>query len=245
MVPASTHVRDLYLGTGGNAGIIDALCRKLDGDGNKPILIDCSTIDIGTTKEVSAYASSKGFGMLDAPVSGGVPGAQNGTLTFMVGGDSHNFDHARTDVLSKMGANAFYCGGSSLGQATKTCNNLILAASMLGVAEGFRLGNRIGIDTATLFKVVNSSTGRCWASDTYCPAPGGRDGTPASRDYAPPSFMVDLMAKDLQLALNAAAGVGATAPITEHSLKVYKEVQKAGHGSLDFGCVYKYMPGAK
>lgn len=239
MVPASNHVRELYMGKN---GIIEMLGSKSE---KKPILIDCSTIDISTAKEVGAYAATKGFGMLDAPVSGGVPGAQNGTLTFMVGGEAADFQRARDEVLSKMGVNAFHCGGASLGQASKTCNNLILAASMLGVAEGFRLGSRFGIDTATLFNVVNSSTGKCWASEIYCPAPGALEGTPASRDYEPPSFMVDLMAKDLQLALNAAEAVGATAPVTQHSLQVYKKVQDAGHGKLDFGCVYKHMPGAK
>jgi len=238
MLPASQHVSDLY-----RKGIFPALSKS--SVSRSPLLIDCSSIDMVTAKEVAEEAKKQGLRMVDAPVSGGAPAASAGTLTFMVGGEKADFENARV-ALKMMGPNAFHCGKNSLGQAMKACNNLILAASMLGTAEGFRLGvTKFGIDAKTFYEVVNTSSGRCWSSETYCPCPDAKEGTPATRDYQPPSFMVDLMAKDLGLALSAVEAVGGKAPMTEHSLKVYKEVQAAGHGKLDFGCVYKHMPGAK
>src|SRR5436853_650679 len=158
MLPAGQHVRDVYLGPGGiienaNAGTL---------------LIDCSTIDVETARDVAAAAEEKGLEMVDAPVSGGVGGATAGTLTFMVGGSDAAFAKARP-ILEKMGKNIVHTGAVGAGQAAKICNNMILGISMIGVAEGFLLGKRLGLDVQKLFDIVSTSSGSCWAVNNYLP----------------------------------------------------------------------------
>merc|ERR1711982_13227 len=141
-----------------------------------------------------------------------------------------------------MGKNIYHCGDGSMGQAAKICNNLILGASMLGVAEGFRLGAALGVNPHKLLGIVNNSSGRCWSSDTWTPVPGVKEGTPGSRDYQAPSYVVNLLEKDLKIALEAGDGAGLDMPVSTFSHNMYKKTQDNGHGMLDIGCVYKHMP---
>ncbi|KAF4675754.1 hypothetical protein FOL47_007345 [Perkinsus chesapeaki] len=242
MVPGSQDVIDLYTGHGG----ILSLLKK------SSFLIDCSTIDPIAAKSVIAAAKGEGHKMVDAPVSGGVPAARAGTLTFMVGADSTEDFQTAVEILKPMG-NPKHCGGAGMGQAVKVSNNLILAASMLGVAEGFRLAKTLGVDPKVFAEIVNASTGRCWSSDTYNPVPGVLDkDIPSNREYSG-GFMVDLMVKDLGLAKTAAEGCGAEhvdedifevefeVPVATFCRELYGSVGDKGHGRKDFSCVYEYL----
>ncbi|KAF4687387.1 hypothetical protein FOZ60_004022 [Perkinsus olseni] len=221
MVPGTRDVVDLYTADGGTALPIDPIAAQ----------------------HVIKKAQEEGHRMVDAPVSGGVPAAKAGTLTFMVGADSSDDLKAATEILSPMG-NPKYCGSAGLGQAVKVSNNLILAASMLGVAEGFRLAKTLGVDPKVFAQIVNASTGRCWSSDTYNPVPGVMDkDVPSNRGYAG-GFMVDLMVKDLDLAKAAAEGCGAEVPVAKFAREVYASVGAKGHGRKDFSCVYEYLDGS-
>ena len=177
--------------------------------------------------------------MIDAPVSGGIKGAQNGTLTFMVGTDlpEVDFNHHLQPLFAPMGK-TIYCGGPGVGQSVKVCNNLILGAQMLGVAEGYRLAKSLGVDLAKFNLIVNSSTGHCWTSEKYNPVPGLMEDVPAARDYRG-GFMTDLMIKDLGLAIEAAAGIKTQLPVTEFARSEYVKITMAGNGKLDFGICFK------
>lgn len=233
MVIAPADVRNLYCSP--ETGFLKHLKTK-------PLMLDCSTIDPQTAKEVAEQVAAAGHKMVDAPVGGGVPAASAGTLTFMVGAPSKEDFEAALPILDKMGTNIHHCGAPSSGQAAKICNNLILAASMLATAEGFRLGDKLGVDPTTLYHIINGSSGQCWSSQTYCPVPDVREGTPACRDYEPPSYQSHLMKKDLELALKTGDMCGLKMPVSQFSDAMFRHVLDAGHGRLDIGCVYKYMP---
>src|SRR5438132_5359370 len=192
MVPAWPVVRTCYLG---ELVVIQAVAPGTTR-------IDSSTIDPLTAREVAMDAKAKGCPMVDAPVSGGVGGAEAGTLTFMVGGDARDFEIARP-MLQAMGKNIVHCGGAGNGQVAKICNNLMLAIEMIATSEGMALAAKLGMDPKVFASVVNTSSGRCWSSDTYNPYPGVLDNVPASRDYSG-GFGVDLMLKDLTLIADAA-----------------------------------------
>eukprot|EP00388_Colpodella_angusta_P006073 GDKJ01018272.1.p1 GENE.GDKJ01018272.1~~GDKJ01018272.1.p1 ORF type:complete len:320 (+),score=74.59 GDKJ01018272.1:25-984(+) len=227
MVPATKHVRGIYEGP-------DGIFKRVHPNS---FLIDCSTIDPVAAKDIHKIANSEGHHMIDAPVSGGVMGAQNGTLTFMVGATEEEFKFA-TPILSHMGKRIVHCGASGMGSAVKVCNNLILGVSMIGTAEGFRLADRLGVDPAVFASVVNTSSGRCWASEVSCPAPGVISTAPASRDYNG-GFGTDLMLKDVRLALEAAAQCGVGLPLTAETAEIYNFVSHKGFGNKDFGVVYR------
>ena len=226
MVPASAHVKDLYLNS-----IIPYLRKPT-------LLIDCSTIDPGTARAVQAAATAAGHTMLDAPVSGGIKGAEAGTLTFMVGTSlpEDAFSTQVGPVFAPMGT-ATYCGGPGVGQSVKICNNLILGAQMLSVSEGYRLAKSLGVNLETFNKIVNTSTGQCWASSKYNPVPGLMEGVPASRDYQG-GFATDLMVKDLGLAVEAAKAEHCALPLTEFAKSQYAAICAGGRGALDFGVCY-------
>src|ERR1043165_2844060 len=201
MLPAGAHVREVYLGSGGiienaNAGTL---------------LIDCSTIDVQTARDVAAAAEAKGLMMLDAPVSGGVGGATAGTLTFMVGGSERAFVRAES-ILQQMGKTIVHAGGSGNGQAAKICNNMILGISMIAVCEGFVLAEKLGLDKQKLFDIASKSSGSCWSMVNYCPVPGPVPASPANRDYQA-GFTAAMMLKDLALAQDAAIATGAATPM--------------------------------
>ncbi|XP_020518698.1 probable 3-hydroxyisobutyrate dehydrogenase, mitochondrial isoform X5 [Amborella trichopoda] len=212
------------------------------------LLIDSSTIDPQTSRRIAAIISKHTLKekkgsldvpmMLDAPVSGGVVGAEAGNLTFMVGGPEEAYLAAKPLFLA-MGKHTIYCGGSGTGSAAKICNNLALAISMIGVSEAFALGQSLGITANTLTKIFNSSSARCWSSDSYNPVPGVMDGVPSSKNYDG-GFSCKLMAKDLGLAAAAAEDMRLNCPWTRQALLTYSELCKAGHEAKDFSCVFRH-----
>ena len=230
MVPATRHVEELYLSSN---GILASLSRK------NVLLMDCSTIDPIASRRVGDECRKAGHRFLDAPVSGGILGARAGTLTFMVGaGSDEEFKDAER-YLSAMGR-PVNCGGWGKGAAVKVCNNLILAASMLGVSEGYGLAQKLGVDLKIFDQIVNTSSGKCWSSEQYNPVPGLKEGVPSSRNYQG-GFAVDLMVKDLGLAVEAATGVGSSTSVATFCKGQYHEVSRQGHGDLDFSSVFKFL----
>jgi 3-hydroxyisobutyrate dehydrogenase len=232
MLPAGEHVRQVWLHQG---GLIDVVKET------KPLLIDCSTIDVDSARTVAAEAEKAGMSMLDAPVSGGTVGAQNGTLTFMVGGAEDAFARGKP-VLEAMGKNIFHAGGPGAGQAVKICNNMMLAINMVGVAEGFLLGQKLGLDWNKLHAICATATSNSWALSNYCPAPGPVPAAPSNRDYAP-GFMAQLMLKDVKLSQAAADATGSPTPLAAHALSFYQAVCDAGEGTKDFSVVFKWLAG--
>ncbi|MBW5414564.1 3-hydroxyisobutyrate dehydrogenase [Pseudomonas sp. MAG002Y] len=222
MLPAAAHVRSVYLG---EEGLLAAL-----PDG--AVAIDSSTIDPQTAREVAQVAAGRGIAMADAPVSGGTGGAQAGTLTFMVGATPELFNLIQP-VLSDMGRNIVHCGEVGTGQVAKVCNNLLLGISMIGVAEAMALGDALGIDTKVLAGIINTSTGRCWSSDTYNPWPGIIETAPSSRGYTG-GFGADLMLKDLGLATEAAKQVRQPVLLGALAQQLYQSMSQRGEGGKDF-----------
>ncbi len=225
MLPSSPHVREVYTGTG-------ALLANVQPG---TLLIDSSTIDPHTAREVAATAARRNIVMLDAPVSGGTVGAEAGTLTFMVGGDSAAFAIAQP-ILAKMGKNIVYCGAAGTGQVAKICNNMLLAISMIGVSEAMNLGASLGIDPKLLANIFNTSSGRCWSSDTYNPFPGVIETSAASRGYTG-GFGVDLMLKDLGLAMDAAKQTKQAAIMGSLAHQLYQTWSAMGSGGKDFSSI--------
>jgi 3-hydroxyisobutyrate dehydrogenase len=224
MLPAGGQVRDAYLG---ETGII---AQAAPGT----LLVDCSTIDVETARQVHAAAAA-GFAMLDAPVSGGVAGAEAGTLTFMAGGADAAFAMAKS-ILDCMGKAVIHAGGPGNGQAAKICNNLILGISMIGVCEAFALADRLGLPAQTLFDISSKSSGQCWSLTSYCPVPGPVPSSPANRGYRP-GFTAAMMLKDLRLAEAAADSAGATVALGRQAARLYHEFVVGSRGGLDFSAI--------
>ncbi|MCB2009116.1 MAG: 3-hydroxyisobutyrate dehydrogenase [Geminicoccaceae bacterium] len=231
MLPAGEHVRSVWLGDGG-------ILASLDG---RPLLIDCSTIDVETSREVAARAAESGLDMLDAPVSGGVGGAEAGTLTFMVGGSDGAFERGR-EILSAMGKAVVHAGGSGNGQAAKICNNMILGISMLAVSEAFVLAEKLGLDADRLFEISSQSSGQCWSMTSYCPVPGPVPSSPANRDYRA-GFTAAMMLKDLKLAQQAAQAVDSATPLGAEACQLYRIFARKENAGLDFSGIIKMIRG--
>lgn len=227
MLPASQHVRSVYLG---REGILEAVAKNV-------LLIDCSTIDPQTAREVAKAALDHGNPMLDAPVSGGTGGAEAGTLTFMVGGARKDFEGAEP-ILTKMGKNIVYCGDSGNGQVAKVANNMLLGISMIATAEAMSLGVSLGMDPKVLAGIINTSSGRCWSSEVYNPYPGVVENAPASRAYSG-GFGVDLMLKDLGLAAEAAKFAKQPVILGAVAQQLYQLFSSQGNGNLDFSAIIK------
>ncbi|WP_320179322.1 3-hydroxyisobutyrate dehydrogenase [Roseovarius pacificus] len=185
------------------------------------VFLDCSTVDVDSARAVAEQAQAAGLSALDAPVSGGVGGAQGGTLTFMVGGDEGGFNTAK-ELFDIMGQKAVHCGPSGNGQAAKICNNMILGATMIVTCEAFALADKLGLDRQAMFDVVSTSSGQSWSMNTYCPAPGVGPSSPSDNDYKP-GFAAELMLKDLRLAQEAASSADADTPIGEAAMKLYAQ----------------------
>lgn len=229
MLPASRHVESCYLGADG------VLANAPAG----ALLIDCSTIAPEATRKLAMEATAGGFSILDAPVSGGTGGAQAGTLTFMVGGAADDLDRAQP-LLEKMGANIVHAGGCGAGQTVKMCNNMLLGILMLGSSEALRLGMANGMDPAELSAVMAKSSGRNWVLELYNPCPGVMEKVPASNGYQG-GFGVDLMLKDLGLAVENSLAVGASVPLGALTRNLYDLHSKAGHGGLDFSSIFNFL----
>jgi 3-hydroxyisobutyrate dehydrogenase len=228
MLPAGPHVRSVY------EQVIPAAVAGA-------LLIDCSTIDVDSARAVGAKAAAAGLDMVDAPVSGGTVGAENATLTFMVGGPQGAFARAEP-ILAKMGKTIVHAGGSGNGQAAKICNNMILGISMIAVAEGFSLAEKLGLDAQKLFDISSKSSGQCWSMTTYCPVPGPVPTSPANRDYKP-GFTGDMMLKDLKLAQAAAQIAGQATPLGAAAENLYALMAAQGKGGLDFSGIIKVLQG--
>jgi 3-hydroxyisobutyrate dehydrogenase len=233
MLPAGQHVRSVYMDDGG----LIATCKP------GTLMIDCSTIDVPTAREVIAAADAAGHMMLDAPVSGGVAGAAAGTLTFMCGGSADAFEKARP-YLDVMGKNVFHAGGPGNGQAAKVCNNMLLGISMIGTAEAFNLAQALGLDAQTFYDISSTASGQCWSMTSYCPAPGPVPTSPANNDYKP-GFAAAMMIKDLTLAADAANGANANTPMGKRALELYERFIEAGGADTDFSGIIRYLKGSK
>ena len=231
MLPAGRHVRGAYTEADG----------ILESAPAGALLIDCSTIDVETAREVAEAAGARGYAMLDAPVSGGVLGAEAATLTFMVGGTDDAFARAKP-LIESMGRNIFHAGPSGAGQAAKMCNNMMLGISMIGVGEAFALAHRVGLDPKKLFEVSSTASGQCWALTTYCPEPGIVETAPSSKGYKP-GFTAAMMLKDLKLAQDAALAGGAETPLGRHAMELYERFVEAGGGGTDFSGIIRMLKG--
>ena len=229
MLPASQHVEGLYLGDSG-------LLAKIPAGA---LVIDCSTIAPDSAKKVATEASKRGLKMIDAPVSGGTAGAAAGTLSFIVGGDKNNFETA-LPVLQCMGKNIFHAGPSGMGQVAKVCNNMLLAIHMIGTAEALNLGVASGIDPKILSEIMLKSSGGNWSLEKYNPYPGVMDGVPASRGFEG-GFGVDLMAKDLGLANEAATTTRTATPMGSLARSLYASWSAHGKGKLDFSSIVEFL----
>lgn len=220
MFPAGKHVIDAYQG-----GLLAAA---------KPgtLFIESSTIAVDEAQAAHTLAVEAGHRSVDAPVSGGVVGAENGTLTFMVGGSDDDFAEA-LPLLEVMGKRIVHCGGPGLGQAAKVCNNMILAVSQIAVAEAFVLGERLGLEHQALFDVVSQASGQCWSITTNCPVPGPVPTSPANRDYQP-GFAGALMAKDLGLALQAIEQTSTDAQMGRLAQQIYSAFAAEEGAGRDF-----------
>jgi len=230
MLPAGQHVRSVYL----ENGILDAAKSGT-------LLIDSSTIDMDSARAVHTAAGKAGFDFIDAPVSGGVGGAEAGTLTFMCGGNEGAFERAKP-ILEKMGKRIVLAGEGGAGQAAKICNNMLLAISMIGTCEAFVLGEKLGLDPQKLFDIASTSSGQCWSLNTYCPVPGPVPNAPSNRGYAG-GFATVLMLKDLKLAQAAAQSAGAPTPLGAEAAQLYSLFAAKGHGGLDFSGIIRMLRG--
>ena len=231
MLPAGKHVLSVYFGDDGVA----ANARE------NALFLDCSTISVEEAREAASNATTAGFEMVDAPVSGGTAAADAGTLTFMVGGSDEGFDKAKP-LLEAMGKNIFHAGGNGNGQAAKIANNMLLGISMIGTCEAFNLAERLGLDAQTFFDISSTASGQCWSMTSYCPAPGPVPTAPSNRDYQP-GFAVAMMLKDLRLAAQSAESSGSVTRMGELAEQIYADLESRGFAGLDFSGVMKDLKG--
>jgi len=203
------------------------------------VLIDCSTVDVDSARAVAAMAVQSGLLAVDAPVSGGIGGAQAGTLTFMAGGSDAGFAKAAA-LFDVMGQKAVHCGDSGAGQAAKICNNMILGVTMIGTCEAFALADKLGLDRQKMFDVVSTSSGYSWTMNAYCPAPGIGPKSPADNDYKP-GFAAELMLKDLNLSQQAAVAVDAATPMGARATAFYDAFVADGGRGQDFSAVIRAL----
>lgn len=228
MLPSGKHLLDAYRGTGGQPGLLETAPAGT-------LFLDCSTINVDEAREAAVLAVAAGHRSVDAPVSGGVVGAEAGALTFMVGADDRDFEAVRP-LLEVMGKRVVHCGGHGAGQAAKICNNLILGVSMIAVSEAFVLGEKLGLTHQALFDVASAASGQCWALTTNCPVPGPVPTSPANRDYQP-GFAGALMAKDLNLALNALRSTGVAGRMGPLAAEIYDTFTAEGGAGRDFSAI--------
>jgi 3-hydroxyisobutyrate dehydrogenase len=231
MLPAGQHVKDV--------------CMQDDGlfSHAKPntLFIDSSSIDVDTSRNLSRIAHDHGFGMIDAPVSGGVAGAKAGTLTFMVGGLEQDFHRAKP-ILESMGKTIVHAGPAGNGQVAKICNNMILGISMIAVSEAFTLGKKLGLDAEKLFEISSHASGQCWSMTSYCPVPGLVPTAPSNNQYQP-GFTADMMLKDLRLSQHAAQSAAVSTPLGAEATALYALFSNLGYGQMDFSAIIQMIAG--
>ncbi len=230
MLPAGQHVRSVY-----ENEIFAAVPASA-------LLMDCSTIDVGSARAVAAAATAKGLAFVDAPVSGGIAAANGGTLTFMVGGSAEHFARAEP-VLALMGKAVIHAGGPGSGQAAKIVNNMILGSTMVATCEAFALAQKLGLDLQTFFDISSKASGQSWSMTSYCPVPGVGPQTPADNGYEG-GFASALMLKDLKLAVEAAQSVGASVPMGSSAESLYQAFANLGGAGKDFSAIIKMLDGS-
>ena len=231
MLPAGRFVEGVLLT---NEALFDQLKPET-------LIIDASTIDAATSKKMAAAAAERNLSFIDAPVSGGTAGAAAGTLSFMVGGSEADFQRA-LPILQNMGKNIFHAGRNGSGQVAKACNNMLLAILMTGTSEALNLGINNGMDPIILSEIMSKSSGSNWVLDCYNPVPGVMENVPASRDYQG-GFFVDLMSKDLGLAMDLSQTSGSPVPMGSNAKSLFNLHQKQGKGGLDFSSIIQLLTG--
>ena len=231
MLPEGKHSKEVFLG---DNGIINKVSKNC-------LLIDCSTIDIQTSKEIGKKATEKGIQMIDAPVSGGVMGAQKATLNIMVGGSKKAFDLA-LPLLKIMGKNIFHAGDLGSGNGAKICNNMSLGITMIAASESLMLAKRLNIDIKKVHEIMKNASGNSWPISVYPPLPGLIDGTPSNNNYRP-GFSAGMMNKDLKLANECAKSVSADTPLGKLALEIYEKFCKEGNDDKDFSAISKVIGG--
>ena len=231
MLPEGKHSKQIYLG---DNGIINKVSKNC-------MLIDCSTIDIQTSKEIGKVANDQGIMMVDAPVSGGVMGAQKATLNIMVGGSEDSFDRA-LPILKVMGKNIYHAGEIGSGNGAKICNNMSLGITMIAASESLMLAKRLNIDIKKVHEIMKNASGNSWPISVYPPLPGLIDGTPSNNNYKP-GFSAGMMNKDLKLANECATNVNANTPLGKMALDIYSKFCKEGNETKDFSAISKVIGG--
>ena len=231
MLPEGKHSKEIYLG---DNGIINKVSKNC-------ILIDCSTIDMQTSKEIGKVANDQGIMMVDAPVSGGVMGAQKASLNIMVGGSKDSFDRA-LPILKVMGKNIYHAGEIGSGNGAKICNNMSLGITMIAASESLMLAKRLNIDIKKVHEIMKNASGNSWPISVYPPLPGLIDGTPSNNNYKP-GFSAGMMNKDLKLANECATNVNANTPLGKMALDIYSKFCKEGNETKDFSAISKVIGG--
>lgn len=230
MLPAGQHVLSVYLNE--DDGVLAQLTAGT-------LVLDCSTIDAESARQLARAGAERNVRVMDAPVSGGVAAAQAGTLSFMCGGEAADFERAKA-ILAGMGKNVFHAGGSGAGQVAKMCNNMLLAIHMIGTSEALQLGANNGLDPKVLSEIMLASSGRNWSLEVYNPYPGVQENSAASKGYQP-GFMVDLMIKDLGLAMENSISSKSTVPMGSLARSLYTAHGIAGHGQKDFSSILNLL----
>jgi 3-hydroxyisobutyrate dehydrogenase len=233
MLPSTTHVESAYLGV---RGVLEGISRGR-------LCVDMSTVDPGTSRRVAGRLGEHGVRFIDAPVSGGVGGAEDGTLAIMVGGDPGDLEEARP-VLAAMGKHIVHMGAIGAGEVAKLCNNLIAGVATVAVSEAFRIAEGFGVDPRLLTQVIANSSGRTWIMEHSHPVPGIVAGAASSRDYAP-GFTVDLMCKDLGLAVNAARELRVPVAVSSAAQQVLRMASSHGFGKKDVSAVYAFLEASR
>ena len=231
MLPAGPHVKSVYLGEDG----------VLANTHDDAVLIDCSTIDVDSAREVAAAVAAKGIAFVDAPVSGGVAAAEGGTLTFMVGGPEAAFKGAEP-ILDAMGKAVIHAGDAGAGQAAKICNNMMLAIHMIGTCEAMNMAKGLGLDPQRFYDIASKASGQSWSLTSYCPVPGPVPAAPSNRDYKP-GFAAPMMLKDMRLAMGTAESLGANTPMGKQAADIYERFVAEGGEQMDFSGVIKWLAG--
>lgn len=231
MLPQGDHVESVCLGDEG----------LFQHSKTGTLFIDSSSIAVDTSRHLATVAEQRGLHILDAPVSGGVNGATQGTLTFMVGGNTDTFERAKP-ILSAMGKHIFHTGDHGTGQAAKICNNMLLGISMVGTAEAFVLAEKLGLSAQTFYDVASVSSGQCWSMTQYCPVPGPVASSPANFDYQA-GFTIAMLLKDLRLSQRAAEKVGASTPLGAHTTALYTLLNNLGLPQKDFSAIIQLLQG--
>lgn len=233
MLQTGQQVKQIALG---ETGIFSAMKKGA-------LFMDCSTIDVVSSRELHQAAETNGLLSVDAPVSGGVAGAKAATLTFMVGGSEEAFQLA-SPILTLMGKKLIHAGGPGSGQAAKICNNMILGISMIAVSEAFVLAETLGLSDQKLFEVVTNASGQCWVMNSYVPVPGVLENVPANRNYEP-GFTAAMMLKDLCLSQQVAKASGVNLPMAERATALYQQFNDTGHSNLDFSAIIAQTNGSE